>query len=56
MTADADGERLYVDDTVEDLARTPHPVVRVISFPKPGWVFLTSGVTTRSERVRFRPS
>lgn len=52
---DVNGAELYVDDEVIDLARRDRPVVRICSFPKPGKVFLTSGVITRADRVEYRP-
>lgn len=51
---DASGEEIFMDDRVRDLA-THDPALRfvsVISIPKPGWVFLSSGIQTRSERVQ----
>lgn len=52
MTVDVNGDRLYVDDEVEDLAKGT--TARVISFPRDGQVFLTTGVQTRADRVALR--
>lgn len=51
---DANGDEIFVDDLVRDLAihDPERQFVSVVSIPRPGWVFLSSAVTTRSERVR----
>jgi hypothetical protein len=50
---DANGEEIFVDDQVRDLA-THYSALRlcsVSSIPRPGWVRLSSGVETRANRV-----
>lgn len=50
---DVRGAILYLDDEVVELARGQ--VSRIVSFPAPGKVFLTSGVVTGCDRVEYQP-
>jgi hypothetical protein len=54
MTTDETGEQLYVDDPIIDVATGKH--VHVISLDEArGKVLMSTGVTTRCNRVRYNP-